>query len=128
MKKQLALAVYLADRFTPLSGTDSGDRTTSWASASSISAKIVCSAHRLLERVKRAGVKNDMAKKLKALVRENRELRETYEILCKALGYFANAQHVSPKTGSTAGSILDRIWMKFATIRAWAARRIGSSR
>ncbi|MCA3357246.1 MAG: hypothetical protein ING02_04575 [Roseomonas sp.] len=89
-----------------------------WASASSISTKIGCWAHRLLERVKRAGVTSDMAKKLKALERENRELRETYEILCKALGYFVSAQHISPKAGSTTDSIHDRKLMKFVTIRA----------
>jgi transposase-like protein len=66
----------------------------------SISAKIGCSAHTLLDWVKRAevdsgkraGVPSDMAEKLKALERENRELRQANEILRKASAYFAQAE------------------------------------
>ncbi len=54
-----------------------------WAAVSSIAGKIGCSAHSLNEWVKksevdggtRAGVPSDVAGKLKALERENRELR-----------------------------------------------------
>jgi transposase-like protein len=71
-----------------------------WAAALSISAKIGCSAHTLLDWVKRAevdsgkraGVPSDMAEKLKALERENRELRQANEILRKASAYFAQAE------------------------------------
>jgi len=60
-----------------------GEHPSCWAAALSISAKIGCSALRLLDWVKRtevdsgkrAGVPSDMAEKLKALERENRELR-----------------------------------------------------
>jgi transposase-like protein len=38
---------------------------------------------------KRAGVTSDMSAKLKALERENRELRQANEILRKASAYFA---------------------------------------
>ena len=41
---------------------------------------------------KRAGVPTDMAEKLKALERENRELRQANEILRKALAYFAQTE------------------------------------
>ena len=41
---------------------------------------------------KRAGVPTDMAEKLKALERENRELRQANEILRKASAYFALAE------------------------------------
>lgn len=41
---------------------------------------------------KRAGVSTDMAAKLKALERENRELRQASEILRKASAYFALAE------------------------------------
>ena len=41
---------------------------------------------------KRAGVPSDMAEKLKALERENRELRQANEILRKASAYFAQAE------------------------------------
>jgi len=40
----------------------------------------------------RAGVPSDVADKLKALERENRELRQANEILRKASAYFAQAE------------------------------------
>ena len=93
-----------------------GEHPSRWAAALSISAKIGCSAHTLLDWVKRAevdsgkraGVPSDMAEKLKALERENRELRQANEILRKGLAYFAGAQRISPIRSSTAGSSHDR--------------------
>ena len=41
---------------------------------------------------KRAGVPTDMAERMKALERENRELRQANEILRKASAYFAMAE------------------------------------
>lgn len=71
-----------------------------WQAIVSISTKIGCSAHSLNEWLrkaevdagKRAGVPSDMAAKLKALERENRELRQANEILRKASAYFALAE------------------------------------
>jgi transposase len=71
-----------------------------WAAIVSIAAKIGCTAQTLLEWMKkaevdsgkRAGVATDMAEKLKALERENRELRQANEILRKASAYFAQAE------------------------------------
>lgn len=71
-----------------------------WAAIVSIAAKIGCTAQTLLEWVKRAevdsgkraGIPTDMAEKLKALERENRELRQANEILRKASAYFAQAE------------------------------------
>src|SRR5437016_14275809 len=71
-----------------------------WATIVSVSAKIGCTAQPLLEWVKkaevdsgkRAGVPTDMAEELKALERENRELRQANEILRKAAAYFAQAE------------------------------------
>ena len=71
-----------------------------WAAISSIAAKVGCSAHSLNEWIKkaevdtgkRAGVTTDMAEKMKALERENRELRQANEILRKASAYFAQAE------------------------------------
>jgi transposase-like protein len=40
---------------------------------------------------KRAGLPSDVAEKMKALERENRELRQANEILRKASAYFAQA-------------------------------------
>ena len=75
-----------------------------WAAISSIAAKIGCSAHTLNEWVKkaevdtgkRAGLSSDMAEKMKALERENRELRQANEILRKASAYFAQAELERP--------------------------------
>jgi transposase-like protein len=66
----------------------------------SIAAKIGCTPQTLHEWVtkaeidsgQRAGVPTDMAEKLKALERENRELRQANEILRKASAYFATAE------------------------------------
>src|ERR1700685_1512766 len=67
-----------------------------WAAVTSIAAKIGCTPQTLHEGVtkaeiysgQRAGVPTDMAEKLKALERENRELRQANEILRKASAYF----------------------------------------
>ena len=77
-----------------------GDYPSRWTACQSISAKIRCSAHTLLDWVrkaevdsgKRAGISTDVAEKLKALERENRELRQANEILRKASAYFAQAE------------------------------------
>ena len=71
-----------------------------WTAIMSIAAKIGCTPQTLLDWVKkaevdigkRAGVPTDMAEKLKALERENRELRQANEILRKASAYFAQAE------------------------------------
>jgi transposase len=76
------------------------DYPSRWTACQSISAKIGCSAHTLLDWVKkaevdsgkRAGISTDVAEKLKALERENRELRQANEILRKASAYFAQAE------------------------------------
>ncbi|WP_430252222.1 IS3 family transposase [Neorhizobium sp. DAR64860/K0K1] len=69
-----------------------------WAAVSSIAAKIGCSPATLHEWVKktevdsgkRAGLPSDVAEKMKALERENRELRQANEILRKASAYFCD--------------------------------------
>ena len=71
-----------------------------WAAVVSIAEKIGCSAQTLNEWAKkaeidggkRAGVPIEVADKLKALERENRELRQANEILRKASAYFALAE------------------------------------
>ena len=77
-----------------------GDHPSRWAAMVSIAEKIGCTAQTLKEWVKktevdagkRAGVPSDVAEKLKALERENRELRQANEILRKASAYFAQAE------------------------------------
>jgi len=76
------------------------EHTSRWAAITSIAAKIGCSGHSLNEWIKksevdsgaRAGVPSDVAEKMKALERENRELRQANEILRKASAYFAQAE------------------------------------
>ena len=76
------------------------DHPSRWAAISSIAAKIGCTAQTLNEWVKkaeidtgkRAGVPADTAERLKALERENRELRQANEILRKASACFAQAE------------------------------------
>jgi transposase len=76
------------------------DHASRWASVTSIAAKIGCTAQSLNEWVKkaqvdsgaRAGVPTEIAERLKALERENRELRQANEILRKASAYFAHAR------------------------------------
>ncbi len=77
-----------------------GQHVSRWAAILSISSKVGCAAQTLNEWVKRAevdrgsrtGVPTEMADKLKALERENRELRQANEILRKASAYFAQAE------------------------------------
>ena len=68
-----------------------------WAAIESIAGKFGCSAQTLDNWAKRAerdqglrpGVTTDERERLKALERENRELRQANEILRKASAYFA---------------------------------------
>ena len=77
-----------------------GQHVSRWAAVVSISAKIGCTPQTLHEWVKkteidsgkRSGVPSDIADRLKALERENRELRQANEILRKASAYFAMAE------------------------------------
>ena len=77
-----------------------GDYPSRWAAVVSVAEKIGCVPQTLHEWVKkaeidsgqRAGVPSEMAEKLKALERENRELRQANEILRKASAYFAQAE------------------------------------
>lgn len=77
-----------------------GDYPSRWAAVVSIAEKIGCVPQTLHEWVKkaeidsgkRAGVPSEMAERLKALERENRELRQANEILRKASAYFAQAE------------------------------------
>jgi transposase-like protein len=76
------------------------DHSSRWAAITSVASKIGCTAQTLNEWIKkaevdsgkRAGMPTDVAEKLKALERENRELRQANEILRKASAYFAMAE------------------------------------
>ena len=76
------------------------DHASQWAAIVSISGKIGCSPQTLHNWVaqaerdsgKRAGPSTDERERIKALERENRELRQANEILRKASAYFAQAE------------------------------------
>jgi len=92
-----------------------GDHASQWAAISSVAAKIGCTGETLRgwlrqsERGsgKRAGTTSDDRDHIKALERENRELRQANEILRKASAYFAQAE-------------LDR---RFISTITWVSRR-----
>ena len=77
-----------------------GQHASRWQAVMSIGAKIGCTPQTLNDWVKkaevdsgrRAGIPSDFAEKMKALERENRELRQANEILRKASAYFAMAE------------------------------------
>jgi transposase len=77
-----------------------GEHASQWAAIGSIAAKIGCSAETLRNWVRQAerdqglrdGMTSETRERLKALERENRELRQANEILRKASAYFAQAE------------------------------------
>jgi transposase len=76
------------------------EHTSQWAAIASIAAKIGCTAQTLSNWVRQAerdegqrpGASTDERERIKALERENRELRQANEILRKASAYFAQAE------------------------------------
>ena len=99
------------------------DHPSRWAAVVSIAEKIGCVPQTLHEWVKkaevnsgkRAGVPTEVADKVKALVREVRELRQANEILRKASAYFAQAE-------------LDRPFRRRSRSLTITAMSMGSSR
>lgn len=87
------------------------EHASQWAAIMSIAAKIGCSAQTLHKWVAqaerdtgtRAGLSSEERERMKALERENRELRQANEILRKASAY------ILPRRSSTAGSSHDRL-------------------
>ena len=77
-----------------------GEHASPWAAICSIAAKIGCSGETLRGWVRQAerdqglreGMTSETRERLKALERENRELRQANEILRKASAYFAQAE------------------------------------
>src|SRR6476659_7911605 len=76
------------------------EHASQWAAIVSIASKIGCTAQTLNEWVKKVeidsgrkpGLTTDERERMKALERENRELRQANEILRKASAYFAQAE------------------------------------
>jgi len=80
-----------------------GEYASLWAAAESISPKIGCSTSTLLkwlqrqevDRGMRIGVSTEERDRIKALERENKELRRANEILKSASAFFAQAARMS---------------------------------
>jgi len=76
------------------------EHSSQWAAIGSIAGKIGCSAQTLTNWVRQAerdtgrrdGVTSSDRERMKALERENRELKRANEILRKASAYFAQAE------------------------------------
>jgi transposase-like protein len=77
-----------------------GDHASQWAAIGSIAAKIGCTSETLRGWVRQAERDQDLrpgptsvkGKRIRALERESRELRQANEILRKASAYFAQAE------------------------------------
>ena len=76
------------------------EHASEWAAMRSVAAKVGCTAETLRQwvrqaerdRCERGGLTSEERARLKALERENRELRQANEILRKASAYFAAAE------------------------------------
>jgi transposase len=99
-KTNTSFSAEVRERAVRLVREHQGDYSSEWAAISSIAAKIGCTAESLRRWIRqterdegrREGLTTDERARLKALERENRELRQANEILRKASAYFAQAE------------------------------------
>ena len=90
----------MRERALRLVRDNEGQHGWRWQAILSISAKIGCAPQTLSDWVKKAevasgkrpGVSSEKAERMKALERENREMRQANEILRKASAHFAMAE------------------------------------
>jgi transposase-like protein len=90
----------LRDRAVRMVREHANEHASEWAAICSIAEKVGCNAETLRLWVRRSerdrgvrpGLSTDERDRLKALERENRELRQANEILRKASAYFAQAE------------------------------------
>jgi transposase-like protein len=90
----------LRERAVRLVREQAAEHVSQWSAIRSIADKVGCNAETLRlwvrrserDRGSRPGLTTDERDRLKALERENRELRQTNEILRKASAYFAQAE------------------------------------
>jgi transposase len=100
MKMTTKYSPEVRERAVRLVREHQGEHGSQWAAISSIAAKIGCTAETRRRWVRQAetdsgereGVTSSEHERIKALERENRELRQANEILRKASAYFAQAE------------------------------------
>ena len=100
MSKQSKFSPEVRERAVRLVREQRGEHLSLWAAVDSIAPKIGCSSKTLLNWVKREeadngereGVIASERERLKALERENKELRRANEILKLASAFFAQAE------------------------------------
>ena len=99
-KRSMTFSPEVRDRAVRMVREHKGEHASEWATISSIAGKIGCKAETLRlwvrrgerDRGLRPGPTSEDRERLKALERENRELRQANEILRKASAYFAQAE------------------------------------
>jgi len=99
-KKSVSFSPEVRDRAVRMVLEHAGEHGLQWTAIGSIAAKIGCTAETLRRWVRqaerdqglRAGPSSAEQARIKALERENRELRQANEILRKASAYFAMAE------------------------------------
>ena len=102
MSKQPTYTPEIKERAVRLVVDHEHEHPTRWAAICSVAAKIGCTPETLRSWIKRAEHRErepeavDQAARLKALERENRELRQANEILRKASAFFAQAELERP--------------------------------
>jgi transposase len=100
MKKGTRYAPEVRERAVRMVFEHEEDYPSQWAAIESIASKLGCSPETLRQWVRqaerdegrRAGLTSDERARLRALERENLELRRANEILRKASAYFAQAE------------------------------------
>ncbi len=100
MTKQMRYSPEIRERAVRMVFEHQAEYHSQWAVLNSIAAKIGCTAETLRKWVRRAerdqgfreGLTSSGRERLKALERENRELKRANEILRKASAFFAQAE------------------------------------
>jgi transposase-like protein len=100
MKKSTKFSPEVRERAVKMVPEHQGEYESQWAAIVSVAAKIGCTAETLRGWVRqherdtgqRGGPTSAERERMKALERENRELRQANEILRKASAYFAQAE------------------------------------